>query len=124
MTFLNQHLTVSHFKQRIMDDYAADVKKKKCSLCQNGFENGARLIVHIGATHKICQEYLKSKPKVSKSSSPTTSSVLYKSKSVLPQKSAANAKQEMKPGEVSDSPKHKGSKAKGDEPHPGSVPNL
>lgn len=57
-TFLYQHYTSSHFQNEIRADFSDDIKKRRCSLCGATFEVPLRLVVHLGATHKVIQRYM------------------------------------------------------------------
>jgi len=78
-TFLAQHYASGHFRTKLMEDYDSDIKKRKCSLCGNCFE-GSRMIVHIGATHKMYQQYLTPGPSQANAEKPEESPTVVASK--------------------------------------------
>merc|ERR1719192_1185411 len=59
-TFLLQHYVSPHFRNELRSEFSVALASKKCCLCSASFDNDAKLMMHLGATHREVIKYLPS----------------------------------------------------------------
>jgi len=57
-TFLLQHYVTPHFKSELKAEFADILPTKKCPTCTASFDSDAKLMMHLGATHREVNKYL------------------------------------------------------------------
>jgi len=57
-TFLIQHYVSPHFRNELRSEFSAALASKKCCLCSATFDQDAKLMMHLGATHREVLKYL------------------------------------------------------------------
>ena len=57
-TFLLQHYVTPHFKSELKTEFADILPTKKCPTCLAMFDSDAKLMMHLGATHREVTKYL------------------------------------------------------------------
>jgi len=59
-TFLLQHYVSPHFRHELRSEFSAALASKKCCRCSISFDSDAKLMMHLGATHREVIKYLPS----------------------------------------------------------------